>query len=381
MKESITIKNLGPLVDCQIDEIMPLTVVIGESGSGKSALMKVISLFRWLFKMQNIRSYLSHSGMKSPFRFRMESYLGYSGLDEFVKGNTEITYSVTGSSGTVYSASFKSKKLSFSGLIKDSDIAFTKISFIPETRSVIPMWADKGARMTGNTLGFYFQEVFNDFELATERVRELPLHHLHLNFSVRKTSSGKKYKVSGKNGQSFEIDFLHSSSGTQTSAPVLLIARYFSQEFDFESAFNRSVLSYLSKVDALTSFKAVRNLGDLKKRIFVHIEEPELSLFPDAQCDMMASLLGFLFEENTHEMSLFVSTHSPYIINFLNLIIRAYDKNAPSTFARYPFEQLGVYMIVDGSLQDLKLRNERLINTNPLADTINSIYDQYNSLG
>jgi len=46
MKESIHIKNLGPIKDIQILEIKPFTVLIGDSGSGKSTLMKVIALFR-----------------------------------------------------------------------------------------------------------------------------------------------------------------------------------------------------------------------------------------------------------------------------------------------------------------------------------------------
>ena len=39
MKESIVIKNLGPLKDISIEEIKPFTVFIGESGSGKSTLI------------------------------------------------------------------------------------------------------------------------------------------------------------------------------------------------------------------------------------------------------------------------------------------------------------------------------------------------------
>lgn len=44
MRESISIKNFGPLKNISIDDIKPLTVFIGESASGKSTLMKVIVL-------------------------------------------------------------------------------------------------------------------------------------------------------------------------------------------------------------------------------------------------------------------------------------------------------------------------------------------------
>ena len=69
-KESLIIRNLGPIHEVQLDDISPLMVLIGESGSGKSTILKVLALFQWIYKMMNIRVYLSMSGVsKSPFRF------------------------------------------------------------------------------------------------------------------------------------------------------------------------------------------------------------------------------------------------------------------------------------------------------------------------
>lgn len=42
MKESIHIKNFGPLKDIDIEEIKPMTVFIGESASGKSTDRKSV---------------------------------------------------------------------------------------------------------------------------------------------------------------------------------------------------------------------------------------------------------------------------------------------------------------------------------------------------
>lgn len=63
MEESIIIRNFGPIKEVEIYNIRPLTVFIGESGSGKSTIMKVIVLFRWIYKMVNIRSYLKHANI------------------------------------------------------------------------------------------------------------------------------------------------------------------------------------------------------------------------------------------------------------------------------------------------------------------------------
>ena len=81
MKEYITIHNVGPLRHIEQLEILPLTVLIGESAIGKSTLMKVLVLMRYLYKRANIRSFLKHSKItNSPFRIRFESLLKTTNL-------------------------------------------------------------------------------------------------------------------------------------------------------------------------------------------------------------------------------------------------------------------------------------------------------------
>jgi predicted ATPase len=63
MQESIIIKHFGPIKNIEINDIHPFTVFIGESGSGKSTIMKVIALFRWIYKMLCIRSYLKYANI------------------------------------------------------------------------------------------------------------------------------------------------------------------------------------------------------------------------------------------------------------------------------------------------------------------------------
>jgi predicted ATPase len=384
MNESIHIRNLGPLKDIYIENIKPFTVLIGESGSGKSTLMKAIALLRWIYKMHNIRSYLKHSKIsKSPFRFRMDTYLKNCGFEQFLKNNPQIIYTIKYPSGNSYQIMYADNKLSGTGnneLINEEDIYFNKISFISETRNIIPLWADKGATFTGGYLGFYFHEVYRDFDLASETLKELELKFLNLRFAVKKTNSGKKYTIQSSTKENFEIDFKNSSSGTQTSVPISLISKYYSSKFNFEDAFNRSVLNYLSNTDNLTDFKAIKNLSEINKKIFIHIEEPELSLYPDAQCQLINDLVNKCFITNDNAIELFLSTHSPYIINHLNLLIKAFDKNKIIDGAKINYDNLAVYKVANGKLENLIVENERLINTNTLSETINNIYDQYSAL-
>jgi predicted ATPase len=384
MKESIHIKNLGPIKDIFIEEIKPLTVLIGESGSGKSTLMKAIALFRWLYKMHNIRSYLKTSKVsKSPFRFRMDTYFKNCGFEEYLKNNPEITYTVEFAEDRKYVLQFAKNKLtgtSDKDLIQIQDLYYNKLSFISETRNIIPLWAERGASLTGGYLGFYFHEVYNDFDLASENVKELDIKYLNLKLSVKKVQSSKKYFIQAPD-KAYELTLKNSSSGTQNSIPVTLIAEHFSKHFDFEEAFNRSLLNFLSKTDNLTDFKPVKNLGDIQKKLYIHIEEPELSLYPEAQCELISDLISKCFVSNSNSIDLMFSTHSPYIINHLNLLIKANDCNQFVDGANVEFEKLAVYLVEEGQIEDLTVKNQRIINTNSLSDTINNIYDQYNQLG
>ena len=381
MKESITIKNLGPLKDIFIQDIKPFTVFIGESGSGKSTLMKVISLFRWIYKMQNIHSYYTNSNVNSPFEIDKDSYFDNCGIKEFIKIDTIIKYKTTFENGVNFEIQFYEGTFSFSQqTISSSYLSFNKISFISETRNIIPLWANSASSLTGGNLGFYFQEVFRDFDLASNTIKKIDLKHLDLKFYVGKDPYGKTYNIESNSDEKFDIEFKNSSSGTQTSVPILLISKFFAQNFKFEDAFNNSVLKYLSSENRLTDFKAVKNLSDIEnKKVYIHIEEPELSLYPDAQCKLIDNLIKNCFIDNINPVELLLSTHSPYIINYLNLLIKRFDKNAVE--AKYNYDELAVYQVADGELINLMAKNERLVNTNPLSDTINDIYNEYEKLG
>lgn len=381
MKESIHIQNLGPIRNIFLEEIQPITVLIGESGSGKSTLMKVLALFRWLFKMHNIRSYLKRSQVsKSPFRYRIESFWENCGLSDYLSDQTEVVYTVWLESGNHYRLEYKGGKLTGTSdkeLVAEEDLHFLKLSFISEYRNIIPLWADRGAALAGGYLGYYFHEVFGDFDLASNNIKDFDIPYLGLTLSVRKSQSAKRFFISPKGEAGFEIQLKHSSSGTQNAIPITLIAEHFASHFKFEDAFNRSVLDLVRNSDSLTDFKPIKNLGDMRKKIFLHIEEPELSLFPDAQCELIGDLLRKSFVTNQNDVELIFSTHSPYIVNYLNLLIKAGDEGKLVDGTSIRFEDLGVFQIEVGEIVKLNLSKERIIDTNPLSDTINDIYNRF----
>lgn len=108
----------------------------------------------------------------------------------------------------------------------------------------------------------------------------------------------------------------------------MVIAHYFAKDFSFKDAFRRSVLNYLFENEQLTKFQPQTELNDMGKYIHMHIEEPELSLYPPAQRKLIESLVKECFREpgKDRQLSLMIATHSPYILNYLNVLLRAYKK-------------------------------------------------------
>lgn len=389
ISEHIYIKNLGPISEIEINDLLPITFFIGDSGSGKSTLIKTIALFRWLNKMINIRSYLKNVGIsKSPFTFDSGTLLKNSGIFDYCNSDTIIkyTYSINGND---YTIEYSNKSLKGTGSIIDKeDISYQKIAFMSEMRVIIPDWADRGSRLAGGYLNFHFHESYGAFDDATNAISDLKLDFIGMEFSVKKSGNTKKYylKPSMGKGTYDPLEFKKSSSGMQSSIPLAVVANYYSKYFDYSAAFNNSVIKYLLQTDKITSFKEATNLSDMNKQIHLHIEEPELSLYPDAQCKLINFVVeqSFISNVKDREITMTIATHSPYIINQLNVLLRAHQKGKLFDNAAIDPAKLAVYRLYEGKLQDLvsvdETTKEKVVNTYDLSETINDIYNYYENL-
>ena len=138
MKEYITIKDFGPLKQIENLQLKPFTILIGESASGKSTLMKVVAMMRYLYKMANIRSYLKHSKIaKSPFRMRLSSMMERQEMGKMFTKNSMLIYRVDMGDDASYEIRIEKGKL-FVPSISKEHLLFCKASFVSENRNVIP---------------------------------------------------------------------------------------------------------------------------------------------------------------------------------------------------------------------------------------------------
>lgn len=376
MSEYLRIENFGPIDEVILDDIRPLTVFIGESGSGKSTIMKVLSLFRWMYKRVNLRSYLQHAGIKKTrIGFKIKNLMKTSGIAEYLKQDSVIVYRRGD-----YEIRMVNKSVNIRFTIAPEDLCLDKLCFISDKRSMISDFLDN--KMERRIANYYLQDTMDNFMEACESIKVLPLDYLDVKFKVEKPKTAPmRYRIQSGD-EDFTIDMKNASSGMQTVTPLSMIIEYFATCFDSEVSMNASLFKFMTDTDNLKQFRSEMNVGEIKNRnVHVFIEEPELSLYPESQKSLMDFLVDRCFHKNNdYNMTLMIATHSPYIVNYLNLLIKRSEAGGDTPY-KMAFEDVNAYEICGGTANSLRIDGEhRIINATSLSDPISRIYSEYNAI-
>ena len=124
-----------------------------------------------------------------------------------------------------------------------------------------------------------------DFQTAVKEVKELDVLDLKCPFHCKKTPQGLRYMIvpHTEGAEPVSIKLNEASSGTQNLVPMNVIVEYYSKYYDLVSTINNAILTYVSKSDSLSDFKAVKNGRLFQQECAFYHREPELSLFPSSQ--------------------------------------------------------------------------------------------------
>jgi predicted ATPase len=373
--ESIYIRNFGPITEVDLNDIHSLLVLIGSSGSGKSTVLKLLSIFRWLYKRACIKTYLKRAGVKNLGKnIRFKTLLKTSGMDEYLKSNTHIVYRRGDTELLVESGNYKS------GNVLVKNLSCEKVAFISDKRSIIADYLDH--KIERRSAGYYLQDTIDNFMLAKDNIKKMDLEYLGVTFKVEKTNNETKYRFY-RTDDEVSVRMSSGSSGMQTVTPLCMIAEYFASYFSPVKAFSESLWKYLSELDKLSEFSSVTNVGDIQDRnIHLLIEEPELNLDPCSQIKLINQLVDICFDQqNGHNISLALATHSPYILNYLNLLIKRDELNAVET--KLSADKISVYEINSGTSIDLKMdgvNEHKIVNAVSMSEPLSYIYSEYNKL-
>lgn len=323
----IKISKFGPIKDGYTEnegwlDINKVTVFIGNQGSGKSTVAKAISTFTWIekalvrgdFKAKNF-------GIK-----RLKENLAYQNIDGYLKPETSIEYE-----GDAYRIAYIHGKTQVEKL-KSDIYTFPKVMYIPSERnftsSVRNVYDLKGLPQTLYTFS-------DEFRLAKE---ELGLTIVKLPIGDVKFEYRKSGNATMLLGDDYEVEISKSSSGFQSFVPMYIVSRYLTHRIGKENDPHRNEITIserqrikeeISKIYSNPKYSdEVKNIliEELSRRIkygcFINIvEEPEQNLYPLSQKAMLYSLIEFANQND--ENKLILTTHSPYIINYLSLAVEA----------------------------------------------------------
>lgn len=324
----IKIKNFGPIREGFVDndgwlDIEKVAVFIGNQGSGKSTVAKLVSTLSWIEK-----DLFRSDG--STLRFRKQErifkkYLEYHRIDSYLKKNTEIQYE-----GKAYRINYiPGKPLDIQKM--EEEYTLPKITYFPAERNFVS--SVKKSR-SGQKLTLWsqsLQEFKETFQEAKENFKEKETFHLPI--SNVDLEYNKLNDVLYVKGPDYKIQLADSASGFQSFVPLFVVANYVSKLLEKEQEMDEQQRDTFKKESAkilsdktyteeqkrilLSNLAAQFNI----KRTLNIIEEPEQNLFPTSQQGMLYKLLEF--NNKSKENQLIITTHSPYVINFLMLAIKA----------------------------------------------------------
>lgn len=386
MAESLQIKKFGAIENAKLDNIGQLLILIGESGSGKSTILKVLSMCRWIYKQQNIRAYLRESGVnKVPFSHNVNDYLKSSGLQDYVREGTLIQFDRDGVSITIKAKTPFQRPNSATMDVTEpekEDLCLEKVSYMTEKRNII---ADLLSGSFDKAINdYYLNDLHSEVKEAWKVVRDLHIAAVDVNLHTLRIGNADTLMIEGTgvDGNAYSIHLEDASSGIQSSVPMEMLMTYYAKHFNLEQSLTTGVLGFLGRMDALKYFRPNQNIGEVgKKCIDVHIEEPEMCLYPINQIKWFNHLLEqTMVDEHPYMIRTAITTHSPYLLNYLNLLFKANDMQKPYYGVGLDYNIVNVYAVDGGKVRDLKVRNAHLVDPAYLSAPIDDIYNEYEAI-
>lgn len=405
----LIIKDIGPIKFADI-ELKRFNVFIGHQSSGKSTIAKVISTCNWIEKEVATTLDVNAVGDGEAFRSLMENF---HKMDGYFSDSSEIHFE-----SDFVTIDYESGQLNI-GLKQDEDYYRQKICYIPAERNMVTLPELQGFEFGATNLRSFLFDWFNAREFYNDE-NKTDILELGVKYFYDKEQKKFKDRIEHINGQTYGIPLSSASSGLQSIIPLLVMLQYYSGQYftvaSQKKSFDRDTKA-IKMVQALTeryilkpykpnhtqsesdgllfdlsvkfqagdeeSRKLLSNFQNALSRLLTPvkttfiIEEPEQNLFPDTQLELTERLTLLCQQERKHEFTL--TTHSPYIINYFNILINQDKESRGRIFV----DDLNVFAVGNGGIQNLKSRNEKgewLIDTFDLTEQMQSIYSEYVSL-
>lgn len=409
----LIIKNIGPVKEAEI-ELKRFNFIIGPQSSGKSTVAKILSTCSWIEKEAATTINENVIADADSFVSLMEDFhkmIDYFDDDSEIEYETDVVIIIL--KGTEFQIRLKNQEL----------YRREKICYIPSERNAVTLPELQGFEFGQTNLRSFLFDWYNAREFYGE---ENKADILNLGVRYYYDPSEQKYKdrIEHVNGKTYKIPLGSASSGLQSVVPLQIMMQYYTNQYfntfaektSFDSDTktrmiqNRVVDKYVLSVvypgfDPKKRNELIKEQNDrihegnpearalLEKyreelerltvpvRTSFVVEEPEQNLYPFTQIDLLEAIVELCSNERGHGCT--ITTHSPFILNYLNVLIERFNKNIPDQVKLNP-EELGVYSVSEGRLTDLMQTNaktgEKSVNAEDLVEAMRAMYQEYREI-
>lgn len=333
----IKIKNFGPIGEGYVQDdgwidIRKATIFIGNQGSGKSTVAKLISTFTWIEKAL-VRGDYPQKWFERKNKLKNQ-YLPYHRLENYLKSGN-VNQTVIDYLGEAYSIRYQDGVMTINE-ITHSSYPLPQIMYVPAERNFITyVKSPRELKLSSPSMREFLAE-FDNAKNNLKGIEPLPINRTGVEYD-------KLNDTLNLRGTDYRLKLSEASSGFQSLVPLYLVSSYLANSIlsnrtdnldgkegmtaDEMERFRKGVVEIWEN-DSFTDQQRRLALSALatkfNKSAFINIvEEPEQNLFPGSQWEMLQSLLGF--NNMSTGNRLILTTHSPYIISFLNIAILGYE--------------------------------------------------------
>lgn len=410
----LVIHNIGPVKEADI-ELKRFNFIIGSQSSGKSTIAKVLSTCSWVEK--EVATMMNEKDISDAAAF-IALMVDFHKMTGYFDEQSEILYETD-----VIRISLKGMT-DFSIKLKNHAVyQREKICYIPSERNSVTLPELQGFEFGQTNMRSFLFDWYNARELYKED-NKADILDLGVRYYYDPSETKYKDRIEHVNGKTYKIPLGSASSGLQSVVPLQIMLQYYSGEyfdtFDIKTSFDqeekaRQIRSMLTDrvliqmfgdgYDPMRRSELIKEANDrihkgdpeahrlmdeyraevtrltVPVRTSFIVEEPEQNLYPFTQIALADAIVNLCSLERAHGCT--ITTHSPFILNYLNVLIARYYKGIKGKAVVNP-QELCVFATGDGRLTDLMQKNEKTgmmsVNAEDLVEAMRYMYTEYREM-
>jgi hypothetical protein len=228
--------------------------------------------------------------------------------------------------------------------------------YVPAERNFLSVVDDPGRLKNLPSPLYTFLDEFEDAKRNLKGTISIPVAKVEFEYQ-------RQNKISYIKGENYRVRLKNASSGIQSLLPLYMVSKNLAENVNKDEGKGTKKVSLEQERQIRSQLNKLLNRKDLTEElrgllleqlnavyrnlVFINIvEEPEQNLYPRSQMSLLFEL--FKFNNMTEGNKLLLTTHSPYVLNYTSLAIKAHN-----VLSKIPENDEGVPKKIKASINDI----------------------------